>query len=129
MFFLNENFFSELFYVLSTDFYGKIFLLFFGVLLFLEGIRNQVSEIEILQLIPGFYFFLCFIIFLLFFILSEQFLRLPSEIDAIQSIGTKTNQKIELTILLKIAFFLFSIEYKVAKAQHKSNSRHWLLTA
>ena len=108
MFCLNENFFSEFFQLVSFDFYGKFFLLFFGVLLFLEGIRNQVSEIEILQLVPGFFFFLCFVLFFLFFILSELFLRVPSEIDAIQSLGTKTKHKIEFTILLKLAFFLFS---------------------
>lgn len=108
MFCLNENFSTEFFYLISIDFYGKFFLFFFGVLLFLEGIRNQISEIDILQLVPGFYFFLCFVLFFLFFFLSEQFLRIPLEIDAVQSIGTKTKNKIELTILLKIAFFLFS---------------------
>jgi hypothetical protein len=108
MFCLDGNFFSEIFYIVSFDFYGKIFLLFFGVLLFLEGIRSQIPEIDLLQLVPGFYFFLCFILFLIFFFILEQFLRIPLQLDAIQSIGTKTKNKIELTILLKLAFFLLS---------------------
>ena len=68
MFCLDGNFLLETFYIVSFDFYGKIFLLFFGVLLFLEGIRSQIPEIDLLQLVPGFYFFLCFIVFLIFFL-------------------------------------------------------------
>jgi len=49
-----------------------------------------------------------FYCFFNFFFVLEQFLRIPLQLDSIQSIGTKTKNKIELTILLKLAFFLFS---------------------
>jgi hypothetical protein len=108
MFSLDQNFFSEIFYLSKIDFYFKPFICFLGIFLFLEGIRNQISEIDLLQLVPGFYFFLCFILFLIFLFLSELILRIPLQIDSIQSIGTKTKNKMELNILLKLSFFLFS---------------------
>lgn len=108
MFTLDDNFISDLFYTLQTDFYGKGILYFFGVVLFFEILRNQISEIDLLQLIPGFYFFLFFISFLFFVIFSDFFLRIPLEIDNIKGYGTKLKNKMELNILLKFSFFLFS---------------------
>jgi hypothetical protein len=108
MFTLDENFDSDFVSTRQSDFYGKGIVYFFGVILFFEILRNQISEIDLLQLIPGFYFFLFFISFLFFIIFSDFFLRIPLEIDNIKGYGTKLKNKMELNILLKFSFFLFS---------------------
>lgn len=109
MFALDDTFLFEIFYVAQTDFYLKGFIYFTGVILFLEILRTQISEVDLLQLIPGFYFFLFFISFLTIFFFSETLLRVPSEIDNLKVSGTRVTNKIELNILLKISFFLFSV--------------------
>jgi hypothetical protein len=108
MFSLDENFVSEIFYLGCIDFYFKIFFYFFGILFFLEGVRSQISEIDLLQLAPGSYFFLCFCSFLVFFFQSEMLNRIPFQGDFIRGTGTKTKNKKELFLLLKIVFFLIS---------------------
>ena len=65
MFALDDTFLSEIFYVIQTDFYMKGIVYFTGVILFFEILRSQISEVDILQLIPGIYFLLFFISFLL----------------------------------------------------------------
>jgi uncharacterized membrane protein len=108
MFSLDYTFFSDLFYIIQTDFYAKGLFYFSGVILFFEILRNQISEVDLLQLIPGFYFFLFFLLFI-FLVLSSDFIyRLPIEIDSIKGYGTKTTNKMELNILAKFSFFLFS---------------------
>ena len=109
MFALDDTFLFEIFYVAQIDFYLKGFVYFTGVILFLEILRNQISEVDLLQLIPGFYFFLFFVSFLTIFFFSETLLRVPSEIDNLKVSGTKVTNKIEFNILLKISFFLFSL--------------------
>lgn len=108
MFTLDENFDADFVSTRQSDFYGKGIVYFFGVILFFEILRNQISEIDLLQLIPGFYFFLFFISFLFFINFSDLFLRIPLEIDNIKAYGTKTKSKMEISILLKFSFFLFS---------------------
>jgi hypothetical protein len=109
MFALDDTFLSEILYVFQTDFYLKGLAYVTGVILFLELLRTQISEVDLLQLIPGFYFLLFFISFLTLFFFSELFFRIPYEIDNLKSYGTKVTSKIEIKILLKISFFLFSI--------------------
>ena len=107
MFALDDTFLSEIFYVIQTDFYMKGIVYFTGVILFFEILRSQISEVDILQLIPGIYFLLFFISFLLLIFSSDLLFRLPVEIDNLKSYGTKVTSKVEINILLKISFLLF----------------------
>ena len=107
MFALDDTFLSEIFYVIQTDFYMKGIVYFTGVILFFEILRSQISEVDILQLIPGIYFLLFFISFLLLIFSSDLLFRLPVEIDNLKSYGTKVTSKVEMNILLKISFLLF----------------------
>lgn len=107
MFALDDTFLSEIFYVIQTDFYMKGIVYFTGVILFFEILRSQISEVDILQLIPGIYFLLFFVSFLLLIFSSDLLFRLPVEIDNLKSYGTKVTSKVEMNILLKISFLLF----------------------
>lgn len=108
MFALDDTFLFESFYVFQTDFYMKGLVYFTGVILFFELLRNQISEVDLLQLIPGFYFFLFFISFLFLIYSSDTLFRIPVEIDNLRGYGTKVTSKIQMNILLKVSFFLFS---------------------
>lgn len=108
MFTLDDTFLSEIFYVVQTDFYMKGIIQFIGVILFFEILRSQISEVEILQLIPGLYFFLFFVLFLIFIFSSDFIFRLPIEIDNLKSYGTKVTSKVEINIFFKISTFLLS---------------------
>jgi hypothetical protein len=48
-------------YNIQTDLLLKIISYLGGIVVFLEIVRSQVTEINLLQLVPGFYFFLLFI--------------------------------------------------------------------
>lgn len=109
MFTLEEVFLFEIFYIVQTDFYLRIILYFTGIFTFLELLRLQVSEVDVLQLVPGFYFFLFFISFLYFYFFSEALFRIPIEIDNLKVYGTKVTSKFEINILLKLSFFFLSI--------------------
>ena len=43
-------------YIIQRDLYIRSVVYSFGVVIFIDIIRNQVAEINLLQLIPGFYF-------------------------------------------------------------------------
>lgn len=108
MFTLDDTFSVDSIYINQGDYYGKVFFYFFGVISFFELLRTQISEVELLQLVPGFYFFLFFVSFFLFFSFSTIISRFPSQIDSLKSYGTKSRTKMELNILFKFSFFLFS---------------------
>ena len=108
MFTLEENFRSDEFYTFQTDFYLKGIFYFFGVIILLEILRSQISEVELLQLVPGFYFFIFFIAFLFLIIVSNFLFRFPIEIDNLKGYGTHITSKMEINIGLKFSFFLFS---------------------
>ena len=61
MFNLDETFLLNNSYVVQKDLYLKSFLYSFGVFSFIDLLRGQVAEIELLQLVPGFYLILLFI--------------------------------------------------------------------
>jgi hypothetical protein len=107
---LDETLFINSFYLSQKDFYLKGFLYSAGVLIFLDFLRSQVSEIDLLQLIPGFYLILLFVSFLFLLALSDFISTTSTTLDSKKDFGTKTITKIELFIALKFSFFLiFSI--------------------
>lgn len=96
-------------YLIQKDLYLKAFVYAFGVTAFLDIVRSQVAEVNLLQIIPGFYILLIFssLFVLLFF--SDFIFRLPIELDAKKEQGTKTTNRIQLTVSLKVTFcFLFT---------------------
>jgi hypothetical protein len=95
-------------YIIQRDLSLKAFVYAGGVLTFIDFLRGQISEVKILQLVPGFYFFLILISFLFLVILSTGLIRVPFRVDQKRSWGTKTNNKKKALILLKLIGFVFS---------------------
>jgi len=82
-----------------------------GVIIFVEFTRAQIPEVNLLQLVPGFYLFLLFISFLFIVFFSSFFVSFPLEIDAKKGSGTKTLSRFEEKIVFKfflvLVFFIF----------------------
>ena len=94
-------------YIIQRDLYIRGLLYSLGVVIFIDIIRNQVAEINLLQLIPGFYLILLFISFVLLVFSSDLFNRIPFDFDNNKSLGTKTITRMEGAILLKFGLSLF----------------------
>lgn len=86
----------------------QFFLQSFGVFVSLNIIRNQVPEIKLLQLIPGYYFFLLFIFIIIFFFISTFFSFYPSFLDSQKILGSKTISK-NIYFITNKFFYFFSI--------------------
>ena len=87
---------------------SKGFYFGFGVFTFLELGREQIAEVNILQLIPGFYLFLIFSSLFVLTIASDFFSRAASEMDNQSILGTKTNEKLDRSNILKNSFSLWT---------------------
>jgi len=109
MFNLDETFLLNNSYFLQKDLYLKSFLYSFGVFSFIDLLRGQVAEIDLLQLVPGFYLILLFISLIVLIVFSTFLLKLPLDIDNKKAAGTKTVFRINSINNSKISFFLFSM--------------------
>jgi len=94
-------------YLIQRDLYIRGFSYSFGVVIFVDMVRGQVAEVNLLQLIPGFYLILLFISFLFLVYFSDLLLNISRDYDSNKLSGTKTIEKLENGILLKFGFFLF----------------------
>lgn len=107
---LDETIADSVAYKIQKDFLIKGLIAFFGIFVFLDIVRGQISEVNLLQLVPGFYLILLFVCFLGVLILSDFFSNLSKEGDTKKQLGTKTFNKIKFIILTKLKFFLlFSV--------------------
>jgi len=114
MFNLEESLKISEFYKKQNDFLGKFFFFFFPVLIFLNIFRAQISEMSILQLVPGTYliFLFLFFIFLVFF--SSIFFSFSKWIDSKKESGSKVNNRIVTFLRIKYSIFLFSLCYQLS---------------
>ena len=103
---LDETFEINNSYVIQRDLYLRGFLYSSGVIIFIELVRAQVAEVDLLQLIPGFYLIVLFISFLVLLYISDFLLRIPVESDNDKVFGTKTIERAEPGISLKLSYFL-----------------------
>lgn len=106
---LDETLYLTDSYIKQKDFYLKSFLYSFGVLLFVDILRNQVSEVNLLQLVPGFYLILLFFSFIFLVITSDFIFGFSKDLDNKKEFGTKTLNKIDLFVLNRFSFFFLSI--------------------
>jgi hypothetical protein len=107
MFNLEENLIFTLLYNNQIDLVLQIFLYSTSVVIVVDFLREQVPEINLLQLIPGFYIFLLFFSYLFLLFFSQFFLKLSLSLEVEKRIGTKILDKLNLAILLNFSFFLF----------------------
>jgi hypothetical protein len=68
-------------YCTQRDLYIRGLYYSFSLVLFVEILRSQVPEIDLLQLIPGFYLILLFSSYFVLLIFSDSFSKLPLELD------------------------------------------------
>jgi len=74
---------------------------------FLEMLRSQAPETDLIQLIPGFFLVLLFLSYLLLVFLSYIFFETVFELDNNRENGTKTIQRFNLIIFIKFSFIFF----------------------
>jgi hypothetical protein len=93
----------------QRDFYLKTIFFSFPIFLFLEILRNQISEINLLQLIPGFYLLLLLTSFVFLIFFSDFIFQMSIQKDQQKKVGTKTREKLIIFIITKLQFFLVSL--------------------
>jgi hypothetical protein len=103
---LDETLTNTSAYIVQRDLYLKSFVYSFTVIIFVDILRSQVSEVNLLQLVPGFYLILLFLSFIYLVFFSNLLNYLTFTNDNNRSLGTKTTNKMETTVLLKFSFFL-----------------------
>jgi hypothetical protein len=103
---LDKTFFTKKKYLESSNFWFKNFISGFGILPFLEGIRNQISEIQLIQLIPGFYYFLLLLIFFYLIWQSSTIFVPIYKKDKKKLIGIKLIIKLKFNLIKRFSYFL-----------------------
>lgn len=92
----------------QKDLYLKIFKQLGTTLSFVEILRAQISEINLLQLIPGFYLILLFLSIVVLSFFSDYFLCSIIEKDTEKKVGTKTISRKRSLGIKNAQFFFFS---------------------
>jgi hypothetical protein len=98
-------------YYVQRDLILKIFLYSIGVISLLETIRQQVPEIRLLQLIPGYYLLLLFSLFLFVLFFSDFNENFSLQLEMKKEFGTKTPSKINSFSFLKTAYLFFILTF------------------
>ena len=97
----------------QNEFLTKFFFYSVIVLILVEILREQLPEVNLLQLIPGFYLFFLFSTFFFFLIFSNFFVEIPSFLDRKKIFGTKTivklNVSLNFLLSLLLSFFTFAL--------------------
>jgi len=103
---LEENIEFNSSYNTQKDLILKGFFYSISVIILLELARGQVPEVNLLQLVPGFYLFLLLILFLFFLFLSNYIFNIPPLFERQKNLGTKTLGKINFAITTQLALYL-----------------------
>lgn len=112
---LEDTLFVLYYYNIEKDLYLKLLFYIFPAILFLDLLRNQISEIELLQIVPGSYLFLIFLSLILLIVTSNAALGIPFDAETKTPVGNKTVIRLErqtrlnLSICLLLGFFIFSL--------------------
>ena len=116
---LDQTLYSSDAYLQQYNIFTKPIGYSIGAIVLITMIRAQAPEIELLQLIPGFYLIFLFSFFILLLAISEIILKLPQSIDNQKFFGTKTKQKLQTPLVLKTSYLLifasllFSITFAI----------------
>ena len=103
---LPETFYFSRFYFYQNVGFLKLFGFFIGGVKFLDYIRFQVSEVTLLQLVPGIYFSLLIISYSCLLFFSFTIVKIVRENDWIKKIGTKI-----MTRIFARKLILFTSQY------------------
>lgn len=80
-----------------------------GAIVLVKMLRAQVCEIDLLQLVPGFYLLLMFIGYIVMIFSSQSLYELPQAVDCYLAAGTKTEVRMSFAMISKFAIVLFSL--------------------
>ena len=104
---LEETLSVSYYYNIQKDLYLKGILYIVGAIVFLDFLRSQVAEMNLLQLVPGSYLFLILISFVLLMVTSTVVCRIPFQFDKRAGFGTKTILRLDsVTRLNESSIFL-----------------------
>jgi hypothetical protein len=101
-------------YWVQRDLYIRGFYYSFSLVLLVEILRSQVPEIDLLQLIPGFYLILLFSSYFILISFSDSLSRFPLELDNAKIFGTKTITRIRNNFVIKLSYYLLLSVFFVA---------------
>jgi len=104
---IEESLELNLSYNTQRDFLIKFICYSTSVITIVDLSRGQVPEINLLQLIPGFYLFLLFLFFLFLLFFSNFFFSIPINLESKKNYGTKTVGKINYLISFLVSLFFF----------------------
>ena len=93
-------------YKIQRDLYSTGINYAFTSFTFLEILRAQIPETNVLQVVPGYYFFLLFASFVVVFGLASLFLFFGNKLDTRKTGGRRTLNKIDIILIIKFAYFL-----------------------
>jgi hypothetical protein len=93
-------------YSVQRDFFLKGILYIFSSIIILDLIREQIPEVSILQLIPGFYLFLLFTLFFLAAFFFDIITRYPLEFENEKNFGIN-NEKNKCFKSFKLCLYFF----------------------
>jgi hypothetical protein len=96
-------------YSVQRDFYIRAITYACPIVVFVDIVRGQISEVNLLQLIPGLYLVLLFISFLFLVYFSNLWLLVPFKLDNDKSLGTKTINRTSRYVIAKTSLSLFLI--------------------
>lgn len=108
MFNLDDSFWLRTRYFFNEDLLLKSGVTTFGLVGFLELIRTQISEINLVQLIPGVYFLFFFFGFVSLSFFNYRFFATIRQHDIKREIGIKLKIKIQSKVLQKYSTNLMS---------------------
>jgi hypothetical protein len=96
-------------YTVQRDLYIRGIAYACPIVVFVDIVRGQISEVNLLQLIPGLYLVLLFISFIFLVYFSDLWLLVPFKLDNDKSLGTKTINRISRYVIAKTSLSLFLI--------------------
>ena len=106
---LDQTLNSNSSYWVQRDLYLRGFYYSFCLVFFIEILRGQVPEINLLQLIPGYYLILLFSSYFVLISFSDFLSRYPLELDNAKTFGTKTNMRLRNNLILKLSYYLLLV--------------------
>ena len=90
----------------QNEFLNKFFFYSVIVLILIEILREQLPEVNLLQLIPGFYLFFLFSTFFFLLVFSNFFIEFPTGLDRKKVFGTKTIVKVNVSLNFLLSLIL-----------------------
>jgi hypothetical protein len=111
MFNLRQSIQKLNFYNFQYAIISQLILESLAIITLLEITRSQISEIKLLQLIPGYYFFLLFLFLTLSYLFNLLFNFYPNKLDQEKVFGTKSISRQFVFSFSKFLYFFYFLAF------------------